>query len=447
MFGPDYLKEIDFTKYKRIVVAYSGGVDSLVLLHALSLIPECKQKLFALHVNHGLSRNSSSWQNHCEQMCASLGVHFAALETKFSQGKRVSENVMREARYKALLSWTKKEDVLCTGHQKDDHVETVFFRLMRGTGIKGLSGIEQFSQMGGIDLVRPLINFPKKDLQDYARLNKLSWIEDESNEDLSISRNFIRKKILPSLKNKNWPSYLNSLSYLSRKAKEANEILEEVADLDINQCSIDSLNRLSILKIKDLSKARGLNLLFRWLRLKTDLSISSHLIEEVYKNLIFAKESSDPAVSFGKPGKEGSFQIRRFNGILHHLPLVETSSLNGKEKWSWNLQSPLVLPTGTLSMEPSLGIGLSSVLSQKGILIKARTGGERCKPQGRSKSQKLKKLLQEYKVPPWARDRLPLIYIDNELAAVSDLWVCEEFTAKKNEKGLLLNWSDNLDNI
>ena len=447
MFDPDYFKEIDFTKYKRIAVAYSGGVDSLVLLHAFSLIPECKQKLFALHVNHGLSQNSSTWQNHCEQICASLGVNFVVLEIEFSQKKGVSENDMREARYKALLSWTKKEDVLCTGHHKDDHVETIFFRLMRGTGIKGLSGIEQFSQMGGIDLVRPLINFPKKDLQDYARLNELNWIEDESNQDLSISRNFIRKKILPSLENKNWPSYLKSLSYLSKKAKEANEILEEVADLDINLCSTDSLNRLSILKIKDLSKARGLNLLFRWLSLKTDLSISSNLIEEVYKNIIFAKESSDPAVSFGKPEKNGSFQLRRFNGILHHFPLVETNSLNGNKKWSWNLQTPLILPTGTLSTKPSSGRGLSSELSQKGIFIKARTGGERCKPQGRSKSQKLKKLLQEYQVPPWARDRLPLVYIDNELAAVSDLWVCEGFIAKKNEKGLVLNWSDNLDNI
>ncbi|HIC27485.1 MAG TPA: tRNA lysidine(34) synthetase TilS, partial [Gammaproteobacteria bacterium] len=153
MFDPDYFKEIDFTKYKRIAVAYSGGVDSLVLLHAFSLIPECKQKLFALHVNHGLSQNSSTWQNHCEQICASLGVNFVVLEIEFSQKKGVSENDMREARYKALLSWTKKEDVLCTGHHKDDHVETIFFRLMRGTGIKGLSGIEQFSQMSGINLV------------------------------------------------------------------------------------------------------------------------------------------------------------------------------------------------------------------------------------------------------------------------------------------------------
>ena len=132
---------------------------------------------------------------------------------------------------------------------------------------------------------------------------------------------------------------------------------------------------------------------------------------------------------------------------MHHFPLVETNSLNGNKKWSWNLQTPLILPTGTLSTKPSSGRGLSSELSQKGIFIKARTGGERCKPQGRSKSQKLKKLLQEYQVPPWARDRLPLVYIDNELAAVSDLWVCEGFIAKKNEKGLVLNWSDNLDNI
>ena len=372
MFDPDYFKEIDFTKYKRIAVAYSGGVDSLVLLHAFSLIPECKQKLFALHVNHGLSQNSSTWQNHCEQICASLGVNFVVLEIEFSQKKGVSENDMREARYKALLSWTKKEDVLCTGHHKDDHVETIFFRLMRGTGIKGLSGIEQFSQMSGINLVRPLINYPKKDLQDYARLNELNWIEDESNQDLSISRNFIRKKILPSLENKNWPSYLKSLSYLSKKAKEANEILEEVADLDINLCSTDSLNRLSILKIKDLSKARGLNLLFRWLSLKTDLSISSNLIEEVYKNIIFENSGNEESLIW--TGSHDGY-LKNFNKIIKRKIKIykKINKIEGEDTViTTKLHNKKILYNVRFHLTPNCSCLLTN--NSKNVLIKTKGG-------------------------------------------------------------------------
>ena len=444
MFDPSHLKQIGISNYKRIVVAYSGGIDSSVLLYAISSVPEFKEKLFALHVNHGISKNSSSWEKHCQKTCLSLGVNFVSLAIDFKPEKEINENDMRKARYEALFSWLNKEDVLFTGHHQNDHVETIFFRLMRGTGIKGLSGINKISKLNGIDVIRPLINYSKEDIKNFAKLNKLSWVQDESNLDLSISRNFIRRKIFPSLKNRNWPSYLKSLSYLSEKAKEANEILEEVADSDINHCSKVSPDKLSILKIQELSKARGLNLLFRWLSLKTELSISSKIIEEIYKCIILSKESSVPIVSVGKPGKRGSFQIRRYNGSLYHLPLVGVNSLTDKKIWNWNLEVPLVLPTGILSVQVSSGRGLSSVLTKKEIFIKGRSGGERCKPQGRSKSQKLKKLFQEYRVPPWIRERIPLVYIDDELAAVSDLWVCEEFLAKTDEQGIVLNWTDHL---
>jgi len=335
---------------------------------------------------------------------------------------------------------------LCTAHHQDDHIETVLFRILRGTGIKGLSGIEKFSQIGGIDLIRPLINYSKKDLLEHANKSGIDWVEDESNEDLSFSRNFIRKNILPNLNNEHWPSYFNSLSYLSRKAKEANEILDEIADLDLKSCTPESFDKLSILKIKELSRARGLNVLFKWLSLNTHLGISNKLTDQVYKSVLLASDSSNPKVSFGRKGHKGSFQVRRFNNFLHHLPLTETESLNDKKDWKWNPDIPLVLPTGTLSMKVSSGTGLSSSLSQKGIIIRGRAGGERCKPQGRSKSQKLKKLFQEYGVPPWERNRIPLIYIGDDLAAVSDLWVCEDFLAEKDEEGIILNWTDNLRN-
>ena len=445
MFVPDNLRDINLENYSRIAVAFSGGLDSSVLLHSLVSIPEFKEKVFAIHVNHGLSPNSKSWIKHCEKFCSGLGVNFIPLTIELENSK-TNENILRQARYEALFSCLKQGDVLCTAHHQDDHIETILFRILRGTGIKGLAGIEKYSQMEGIDLIRPLISYSKKDLLDYADKFEVNWIEDESNEDLSISRNFIRKKVIPNLKNDNWPEYKNSISYLSSKAKEANEILDEIAYLDLKLCASESLDRLSILKIKELSHARAMNVLFTWLGINTHLGVSNKLTDQVYKSIILASESSNPVVTFGKKGQKGSFQIRRFNNFLHHLPLTETETLSNKKVWKWNSDDPLELPTGTLSMQVALGKGISTQLTEPGISIKGRIGGERCKPEGRSKSQKLKKLFQEYGVPPWVRDRIPLVYVGDQLAAVSDLWVCEEFVAKKDERGIVLSWADNLDN-
>ena len=445
MFVPDNLRDINLENYSRIAVAFSGGLDSSVLLHSLVSIPEFKEKVFAIHVNHGLSPNSKSWIKHCDKFCSGLGVNFIPLTIELENSK-TNENILRQARYEAFFSCLKQGDVLCTAHHQDDHIETILFRILRGTGIKGLAGIEKYSQMEGIDLIRPLISYSKKDLLDYADKFEVNWIEDESNEDLSISRNFIRKKVIPNLKNDNWPEYKNSISYLSSKAKEANEILDEIAYLDLKLCASESLDRLSILKIKELSHARAMNVLFTWLGINTHLGVSNKLTDQVYKSIILASESSNPVVTFGKKGQKGSFQIRRFNNFLHHLPLTETETLSNKKVWKWNSDDPLELPTGTLSMQVALGKGISTQLTEPGISIKGRIGGERCKPEGRSKSQKLKKLFQEYGVPPWVRDRIPLVYVGDQLAAVSDLWVCEEFVAKKDERGIVLSWTDSIDN-
>ena len=445
MFVPDNLRDINLENYSRIAVAFSGGLDSSVLLHSLVSIPEFKERVFAIHVDHGLSPNSKSWIKHCDKFCSGLGVNFIPLTIELENSK-TNENILRKARYEALFSCLKQGDVLCTAHHQDDHIETILFRILRGTGIKGLAGIEKYSQMEGIDLIRPLISYSKKDLLDYADKFEVNWIEDESNEDLSISRNFIRKKVIPNLKNDNWPEYKNSISYLSSKAKEANEILDEIAYLDLKLCASESLDRLSILKIKELSHARAMNVLFTWLGINTHLGVSNKLTDQVYKSIILASESSNPVVTFGKKGQKGSFQIRRFNNFLHHLPLTETETLSNKKVWKWNSDDPLELPTGTLSMQVALGKGISTQLTEPGISIKGRIGGERCKPEGRSKSQKLKKLFQEYGVPPWVRDRIPLVYVGDQLAAVSDLWVCDEFVAKKDERGIVLSWADNLDN-
>lgn len=445
MFNSFSLNELDFDKYNKIAVAFSGGVDSSVLLHLLTsqLKERDKEKVVVIHVNHLISPNSDSWEEHCKNFCASLKINFVSLKIESLNNSKINENSLREARYEALLSFIDSGDVLLTGHHLDDHLETILFRILRGTGIRGLIGIEKISKIKGVDLIRPLLNHDKESLVEYAKVNKIKWVQDESNSDISISRNFIRKNVLPNLKNKNWPEYHQSFSHLAGQAKDANEILDEVFELDLKYCSSEFKEKISIEKIKQLSRPRVLNLIFKWLNLNTPLGVSSKLVEEIYENVIFASDGSNPIISLGKKEDKGSFQIRRFNGFLYCLPLTEAKHLNNKI-WKWDPKVPLKLPTGTLSTEFSSGIGLSSKFTKYSLHVQGRMGGERCKPQGRAKSQKLKKLLQEYQVPPWIRDRIPMVYVGDKLAAVSDLWVCEDFLARKDETGIVLKWDDNL---
>ena len=444
MLDPEFIREIDFSSYKRIGVAYSGGVDSTVLIHFLSLIPDCKKKLFALHVNHGISSKSDLWEEHCKNNCLSLEIDFVSLKLESKTIKNPNENELRKARYKELFSWSEEGDVICTAHHKDDQVETILFRILRGTGIKGLEGIKKFSKRKDIDLIRPFLDFSKEDLIKYAKQNNLSWVEDDSNNNLLITRNYLRNKVLPLLAKK-WPQYSDSFTNLSTKAQDASKVIEELSYSDLNSSLGDSKDHLSILKMKGLSKERIKNLMHTWLNQLNEVNIPLSFIEQAYRNIFLSKEDSNPLISFGKPEFIGSFQLRRFNNHIYFLPLLDPILLKSNDPWNWNINKTLELPTGVLSSKKVFGKGLSSEISRNNLKVKARSGGERCKPFGRSKSQKLKKLFQEYKIPPWTRDRLPLIYLEEELVAVADLWVCQEFMAHKNEDGFLLNWLDNLE--
>ena len=156
MFAPDHLKDINLENYSRMAVAFSGGLDSSVLLHSLASIPEYHERVFAIHVNHGLSPNSETWTKHCKKFCSDLGITLIPLTIELKNSK-INENILRKARYKAFFSCLKKGDVLCTAHHQDDHIETILFRILRGTGIKGLAGIEKYSQVEDIDLIRPCL--------------------------------------------------------------------------------------------------------------------------------------------------------------------------------------------------------------------------------------------------------------------------------------------------
>ena len=446
MFTSKNLFPGDLLTYNRIGVAFSGGVDSHVLLYSLAQIVSTQKNLYALHINHSIDRNSDLWEKHCKEVCKKLKINFVSFKLNSKDKVSLNENDLRKARYSKLLSWTKPGDVLLTAHHKDDNAETILFRILRGTAINGLKGIPYKRKVKEVDLVRPLLNYSKEEILSYAKKNNLVWIEDPSNKDKKFSRNFIRNEVFPLLKTK-WPHYLESFEKLAHHANLTQESIDEIADRDINEILLKDPNQLSVSKLQRLSNARKRNLIYRWLSIFCPKTVSSKIVDEVIKTFLISKYHVKATVSLGRKGRGGSVQIRRYEDKLFLLPTLPDLSNQNSVLLEWDMKNSLELSTGKLSAVKTIGKGVHTDSSNNKVKIQFRSGGERCRPAGRTKSQTLKKLLQEYSIPPWLRDRLPLIYVEGEIAAVANIWTCEDFLASEGQYGMSFDWKDNLNNI
>ena len=435
-----------FNKANHLYVGYSGGLDSHVLLHVIiELIG--KKRITAVHVNHQLSSNSDIWQKHCEDRCLEIGVDIICKTVSIKNRGTGIEDAARNARYSVFEKLLKKNDLLILAHHADDQIETMLFRLFRGSGIKGMSGMPISRLLGNGELFRPLLPFFRRDLESYASANQINWIEDDSNLDIAFDRNFIRHKLIPTI-NERWP---NSSFKLNRSANifaESDFLINILAQKDFKivtevservgwSISIDKLNGFEIIRQK--------NILRYWFNLH-NLTLPSHaVLDNALNQMIGSKIDAEPFVSWG------DLQLRRFNKKLYLLPLnFEDPNYSVKKKKGrelleknsikWDGSSHLILPdSSSLCVKLKIKGGLR-IDVKKNLEIRFRSGGERCKPKGRSGSNTLKKLFQEYSLEPWLRNNIPLIYIDNRLAAVGDLWVCDEFCAEPDELGIQLEW-------
>jgi len=438
------IEEISFDKsleeFERIGVAYSGGLDSTVLLHALSSETTFKSKINAIHINHSISPNSDKWEELCKKNADELGVQFFSY--KLEELKDISEDNLRKIRYEKFNHWASSNDLILTAHHKDDQVETIIFRFIRGTGLNGLRGIPAWRKDGNTLFHRPLLDISKSELYEYAQHYKLEWVEDESNKDTNISRNFIRNILLPTIKDK-WPKVEKSILHLSSEATRSNKILKSVAKQDLERLGIKE-NSYDLHKYLSLPEERAENLLYFLINYEIELEANSNYLKEIDRSLRNSNNLDN--IEFPLTNKENTrlFKLKVLEGEICFLLEEEFQKLDSSYVSNWDLNSKLEIPSGFLNVEKIKGKGIDDLYQQQQIYVKGRIGGERCKPFGRNKSQKLKKLFQEYDIPLWQRDRLPLIYIEDRLAAVGDLWVCEEFHTKPNKKGISINWTDNL---
>ncbi len=419
-----------FPETRRWVVAYSGGVDSHVLLHLLATA-KLGRAVAAIYVDHGLHPASGRWGDHCATVCKSLGVVFQGLQVDARPGPRESpEDAARRARYGALGTWLQAGDVLLTAHHRDDQAETLLLQLLRGAGPHGLAAMPAAADLGGIPLLRPLLDTERAAILDYAHRHALNWIEDSSNADTGLDRNYLRHHVLPLLRQR-WPAAGRALGRSARLCAEAAQLLDRQADADLATAAGGRSDALTVTVLATLDEVRLRNALRRWLRrLGLPTPGATHL-ERVRGEVLGAGADRNPRLAW--PGAE----LRRYRERLYALAPRPAHDPGQVLSWSDPAQ-PLDLPgDGRLELRPTTGAGLrAAALTGRVLTVRFRQGGERFQPVGRRHGQELKKLLQEAGVPPWERRRLPLLYVDDELAAVGGLWVAAALAVAAGEAGL-----------
>jgi tRNA(Ile)-lysidine synthase len=415
------------------LVAYSGGCDSHVLLHALAAVREQLPvpNVEVIHINHGLQSEAPQWQAHCKNVCNRLDLPYrsVAVEARAQSGES-PEAAARAARYTAFSEHLGERQMLLLAHHQDDQAETLLLQLLRGSGVKGLAAMPEVTHFAGGWLARPLLFYTHEMLCDYARQQQLQWIEDPSNFDTELDRNFLRHEVFPKLQER-WPSASVLLSRASEHQAEAAALLNELAALDWQQVEGTSPNQIRLTALARLSVARQRNLVRYWIGERCGLPLpDSRHLERIFAEVIGAGEDAEPLVSWA------GVNVRRFRDVL----VVESAVPPVDNRWRslWDCEGTLALPGGTdyLEARDKSGAGLARRYVATGVEVAFRQGGERVQLPGREHRHQLKKLLQDWGVPPWERDRIPLIYIKGELAQVVGYCVCAPFAAVADEPGV-----------
>jgi tRNA(Ile)-lysidine synthase len=402
-----------------------------VLLHALACLrPAAGWSLAAVHVHHGLHPEADAWTEHCRQFCASLAVPLRVERVDVgSTADTGLEAAARRARYAALAGVMAAGDVLLTAHHLDDQAETILLQLLRGAGVAGLAAMPAETRLGPGWHARPLLPFRRAALRDYASREGLRWIEDSSNLDTRLGRNFLRHRVIPLLES-HWPSASEAMARAAGHAAEAADLVEAVAELDLRRCRQPD-GSLGLPALVSLPEPRQRNVLRQWIRSR-GLSPPAARTIDALRSLAL----SSPATGHAER-MVSERTVYYYQQALHlpdPVPELPATALD------WNPERPLELPgRRTLRLTATIGAGLSAkAIAGRRLSVDWRQGGESCRLAGQPHQQALKKILQSASIPPWERFRIPLLRVDGELAAIGDRWVCEPFTTRAHEPGFLL---------
>lgn len=411
---------------KRLVVAYSGGVDSHVLLDVVVQLQNVHQRpIKIIHIHHGLSSYANDWAAHVQQIAKKYHLDCRIKYVQVNQQQASLEEAARQARYQAINQELINGDVLLLAHHQQDQAETFLLRLMRGAGVKGLGGMSEiapipFNEMGVLAW-RPLLSINKQYILAYAKQHHLTWIEDDSNSNEALNRNYLRHQIVPLLQQR-WPQAIERVSAASQRLQEAEQLLQDLANIDYQHIQAPK-NALDILKLAQLSEARRHNVLRYWLQ-KQGLNLPDYQqLNKLWLEVGLAKADAQPVYYWP------NVEVRRYRQQL--FAMLPLSDFDKREVTWHNKQQKIQLATGEwLEPQQVLTLIKEAYWQQGQVSIRYRQGGEKIQPVKRQHHHDLKKLLQAEGVPTWQRARIPLIYINQQLAIVWGYWVSADFAQK-----------------
>jgi tRNA(Ile)-lysidine synthase len=424
--------QVSTVKQHGFAVAYSGGLDSTVLLKlACQFASHENIPLFAFHVHHGLSVNADDWLQHCERVCLKEAVLFRAKSVSVDKQGQGIESAARSVRYAAMGQLCKEVNVplLLTAHHLDDQAETMLMQLLRGTGVRGLAGMDDFNYAPNLLenehllLARPLLHESKSQLQKYAQMHALTFVEDESNSSTVYTRNALRLLVMPEIE-KIAPHFSERLLRTSEHVRSANRILDEVASLDLEKCrdgadlKIDALHELSIDRLH--------NVFRHWLLIHQVQLPSAAKLREMLFQMLEARDDARVSVTHLE------YTLYRYDGKIVLIDTRYISNYVGTLYLQWNDEEVRYIPElkgHLLFQEDALGVD-SSLLKKSNLEIRQRVGGERLRLAKLRPSRDMKSHFQTLRVPFWCREKLPYIYLENRLMHVGMVGTDAEFLSE-----------------
>ncbi|MBI3479192.1 MAG: tRNA lysidine(34) synthetase TilS [Nitrosomonadales bacterium] len=449
--------------HSSILVGLSGGVDSVALLHILhKLAPRFSWQLSALHVHHGISPNADAWSDFCAELCARLyiSLHIERVDISPLRGHGI-EAAARKLRRAAFAA--QACDFVAVAHHADDQAETLLLQLLRGAGVRGASAMPVLGQSNGpvlitgdlparglsrmasssssqsngpglaersgsVPMVRPLLHCTRQEIVDYALAHQLRWIEDESNASDSYPRNFLRHRVLPLL-GERFPAYRNTLARSAQHFAEASLLLDELAQQDAaKQAEGETLD---IAVLQALSQPRAKNLLRYFLHSRGASMPQAVQMDDMLQQLCNARADAIVCIAYG------DWQVRRYQGKVHVWHALGDFDPSLMLPWSGETGLHWPALNTRLHFKHTRGAGINLEKLRRGpVTLRLRNGGEALRPHAHGATRKLKNLLQEHRVPPWLRDRLPLLYCGDELVCVPGVAVAAEYQADGHEAAI-----------
>ena len=414
------------------LVALSGGVDSTALLHAIVRLGHeyPGNSIRAVHINHQLHVDSGTWVGACRSLCEQLEVPLVCRDvTVDHRGRDGIEAAARRARYHALTDLLGHDEILLTAHHRDDQVETLLLRLLRGAGPHGLGSIGVRRRCGRGCLVRPLLDIGRNELEIYAREQSLSWVEDPANTDTTFDRNFLRHRVLPVLRER-WPGLGETVSRAARLSGEAASMLDELAELDIGGAGDPDTIPVGVLL--ELSSARRRNVV-RYVLRRLGLAPPAEVrLREGLEQLLTAGPDRMPLLEWG------GAQMRRYRDRLYVLEFdPDKAAVTMPDAYQWDGRGRMELGSVRGALRFVCGDGKTIDVPREWT-VRFRSGGERFEARGQHKS--VKNLFQERGVVPWMRAHVPLLYRDGRLVAVGDLWHVADITVDGANDGVHIAW-------